>query len=160
MTHRHEGELVVFMVGMTLNKWWRVDLWLPTFLAMKPMIEELAAEPSRGMLGFRLLLGPRGPMVVQYWDSLDKLLAYAKATDAAHLPRWAKFNRSAGLAKGAVGIWHETFLVDKAESLYIGTPEMGLPRATEVIAVTNNSARERIGVKEPEPQDEVQPSTA
>jgi hypothetical protein len=147
MTHQHEGELVVFMLGMTINKWWRVDLWLPTLFAVTPMIDELKDDPDRGMLGFRLVIGSRGPVIIQYWGSLDKLLAYATAKDATHLPRWTKFTRSKGLAKGAVGIWHETFLVDKAESLYIGTPEMGLARATEVVTVTKNSARERIGAK-------------
>jgi hypothetical protein len=29
MTHRHDGEVVVFLVGMTINKPWRPDLWWP-----------------------------------------------------------------------------------------------------------------------------------
>ncbi|MEV4316141.1 DUF4188 domain-containing protein [Actinocrispum sp. NPDC049592] len=145
MTHRHEGGLVVFMIGMTLNRWWRPDLWLPTFLSVKPMIDELNAERDKGMLGYRLLVGPGGPMILQYWESLDKLLAYATNPDASHRPRWAKFYRGRGFASKAVGIWHETYLIGKAESLYVGTPEMGLPRATTVVPVPKNSLRDRLG---------------
>jgi hypothetical protein len=135
---------VVFLIGMTINKWWRPDLWLPTFLAMPPMLRELQRKPGLGMLGFRLTLELRGPTLIQYWSSLDELYAYASEKDAEHRPAWTKFNRSAGRAKGAVGVWHETFLVDRAESIYVGTPEMGLARFTERVAVTRNSARERI----------------
>lgn len=47
MTHRHEGELVVFHIGMQINRWWRPDLWLPTFFAMPPMLRELSIDPTR-----------------------------------------------------------------------------------------------------------------
>jgi hypothetical protein len=143
-THRHEGELVVFLIGMTVNRWWRPDLWLPTFLAMRPKLVELTRNPDWGMLGYRLTLERTGPTLIQYWSSLDKLYAYASDKDAVHRPAWAKFNKSAGLARGVAGVWHETFLVDKAESIYVGTPEMGLARFTEQVPVTRNSARERI----------------
>ncbi len=42
MTHDHDGELVVFLIGMRINRWWRPDLWLPVFNAMPPMLAELA----------------------------------------------------------------------------------------------------------------------
>ena len=46
MTHDHDGELVVFLIGMRINRWWRPDLWLPVFNAMPPMLAELS-EGSR-----------------------------------------------------------------------------------------------------------------
>lgn len=147
MTHKHEGELVVFLIGMTVNKPWRPDLWLPTMRAMRPMIKELVRDPGLGLLGYELSMGLRGPVVVQYWSSIDKLYAYASNPDAKHRPAWAKFNRAAAKAGGVVGIWHETFLVDKSESLYYATPEMGLAKATERVPVVRNSARERIAVR-------------
>ncbi len=34
MTHDYDGDLVVFLIGMRINKPWRPDLWLPVFNAM------------------------------------------------------------------------------------------------------------------------------
>ncbi len=34
-----------------------------------------------------------------------------------------------------MGIWHETFLVERAESIYVSTKPMGLPKATEIVPV-------------------------
>jgi hypothetical protein len=41
MTHDYDGELVVFLIGMRINKPWRPDLWLPVFGAMPAMLAEL-----------------------------------------------------------------------------------------------------------------------
>ncbi|MFW5418046.1 DUF4188 domain-containing protein [Nocardiopsis sp. CNT-189] len=146
MTHRHEGELVVFLIGMTINRPWRPDLWLPVFTAMPGMLRELSADPESGLLGYRLTLEGLNPTVIQYWRSKEELYAYAADRSARHRPAWAEFNRRAAEAPGAVGIWHETYLVDRAESVYVGTPEMGLARATERIPVPRgrNRARERM----------------
>ncbi|WP_181783017.1 DUF4188 domain-containing protein [Pseudonocardia pini] len=145
-THRHEGELVVFLIGMTINRWWRIDQWLPTFLAMPRMLRELATDKESGMLGFRLTLEAGGPTVIQYWDSVDKLYAYASDRAAQHRPAWTAFNQRARQAPGVVGVWHETYLVDRAESVYVGTPELGLAKATERVPVTtrSNAARQRM----------------
>jgi hypothetical protein len=72
-THRYDGELVVFHIGMQINKWWRPDVWLPVFAAMPPMLRELSMDPESGFLGYELLMGAGGPYVVQYWSSVDKL---------------------------------------------------------------------------------------
>nr|WP_317451919.1 DUF4188 domain-containing protein [Microbacterium sp. NIBRBAC000506063] len=50
-------------------------------------------------------------------------------------PAWTRFNKRARKATGAVGIWHETFLVERAESIYVATKPMGLPKATELVEV-------------------------
>lgn len=135
MTHRHDGELVVFHIGMQINRWWRPDLWMPAFFAMPGMLRELSTDPDSGMLGYHLLFGSGGPYVVQYWSSVDKLYAYASSPNQQHRPAWTAFNRAARKAPGAVGVWHETFLVDTAESVYVSTKPMGLPKATELIPV-------------------------
>lgn len=135
MTHQYDGELVVFLIGMTINNPWRLDRWLPTFLAMPRMLRELSRDPDSGLLGFRLTLEPGGPTVIQYWSSLEKLYAYASDRDAEHRPAWTAFNRRARKSPGAVGIWHETYAIDRAESIYAGTPELGLARFTERVPV-------------------------
>lgn len=140
-THRHSGELVVFLIGMRINKPWRPDLWWPVFQAMPKMLAELSRDKESGMLGYRLTLGAGGPLVVQYWDSHEKLYAYASAQDAEHRPAWTAFNRRARKAPGAVGIWHETFVVDRAESIYAAMPPAGLALATEAVPVERRSDR-------------------
>jgi len=135
MTHHYDGELVVFHIGMQINRWWRPDLWLPAFAAMPRMLRELSLDPDSGFLGYELLLGGGGPYVVQYWSSIEKLYAYASAPAQEHRPAWTRFNQAARKAPGAVGIWHETFLVERAESIYVSTKPMGLPKATELVSV-------------------------
>jgi hypothetical protein len=72
---------------------------------------------------------------VQYWGSQEKLYAYASAQDALHRPAWTRFNQRARKGRGMVGIWHETYQVARAESIYSGTPTMGLAKATEIVPV-------------------------
>ncbi len=141
ITHAYEGELVVFLIGMRINRWWRPDLWLPVFSAMPPMLAELSRDADSGMLGHRLLLGEGGPMLVMYWDSREKLYAYASDPDAEHRPAWARFNGRARKAPGAVGIWHETFQVSVAESIYVGMPLRGLVKATRAVPVGRRGQR-------------------
>ncbi|QDP95803.1 DUF4188 domain-containing protein [Microlunatus elymi] len=146
MTHDHDSELVVFMIGMTINKWWRPDKWLPAFAAMPKMLAELSRDPESGLLGYRLIFDPRGPWLVQYWTSLDKLYDYAGRPDAEHRPAWSAFNRRTRDGNGAVGVWHETYPVSRAESIYVHTPPLGLAKATGIRPVTGrtNSARQRM----------------
>ncbi|MEC5182094.1 DUF4188 domain-containing protein [Arthrobacter sp. CG_A4] len=134
-THRHSGGLVVFLIGMRINRPWRPDLWLPAFLAMPKMLAELLAEPGSGLLGYRFSMGAGGPVIVQYWDSVENLYAYASAPESGHRPAWTAFNRRAREVPGAVGIWHETFQVSHAESMYVSMPTQGLAQATELVPV-------------------------
>jgi hypothetical protein len=140
-THRYSGELVVFLIGMRFNRLWRPDVWLPAFLAMPKMLAELSRDPESGLLGYRLTFGSDGPVIVQYWSSHQKLYDYATASDAEHRPAWTAFNQRARKAPGVVGIWHETYLVDKAETFYASMPVSGLARATESVPIERRSER-------------------
>lgn len=146
-THQHEGPLVVFLIGMRFNRPWRPDLWLPPFLSMPGMLKELSKDPGSGLLGYRLLFGGGGVTVVQYWRDVDSVYAYAADPARSHRPVWQAFNRRARRAGPAVGIWHETYEVARAESVYVGMPPTGLAAATRVVDVAagRHGARERIG---------------
>lgn len=145
-THAYDGPLVVFLIGMRINKPWRPDLWLPAFTAMPRMLAELSADPESGLLGYRLTVGSGGPMVIQYWRSTEQLYAYASRPNAEHRPAWAAFNRAARKAPGTVGIWHETYVVDRAESMYVGMPTAGLAKVTGVRdAAPGSRAADRLG---------------
>lgn len=122
-----EGEIVVFLIGMRINRLWKVWSWLPVALAMPRMLRELQGRPDLGLLGARPYLGGRVLMVVQYWRSAEALLAYAHAREREHLPAWRRFNRAVGTG-GDVGIWHETYMVPAgaAEAIYVNMPPFGL----------------------------------
>src|SRR6476660_2178017 len=64
-----DGDFVVFLIGMRINKFWKVHKWLPVFWAMPRMLRELAGRPDSGLLGFRFHNGLRNHLVVQYWRS-------------------------------------------------------------------------------------------
>lgn len=147
MTHDYEGELVVFLIGMRINRLWRPDLWWPVFQAMPGMLRELMTDPESGLMGYRLTVGRGGPLLVQYWNSHELLYAYASNPNAEHRPAWTRFNRMIRKVPGAVGIWHETYVVDRAESIYSGMPASGLAAATSAVPVARrgDTARERLG---------------
>lgn len=143
MTHSYDGELVVFHIGMTIKKWWRPDVWMPVSASMPKMLGELFSDPESGLLGSTMLLGRRGPYLVQYWSSLEKLYAYASAPEQAHRPAWTSFNRNVRKHPGAIGVWHETYRVAAAESIYVDTPPMGLGAATGLVEIGRRHDRAR-----------------
>jgi Domain of unknown function (DUF4188) len=116
---------------MRLYKLWAAHKWLPVFAAMPRMLAELDRKPEAGLLSHRTYMSGRIFLVQQYWDSFDKLIAYAHDTSAAHFPAWAAFNRAVG-KNGTVGIWHETYLIEpgKYETIYANMPLFGLAAAT------------------------------
>jgi hypothetical protein len=95
-----EGDFVVFLIGMRINKPWKVHRWLPVFLAMPKMLKELEKQPEMGLLGYKNHLG----LIAQYWRSFEDLEAYARSQA---LPAWVKFQQAGG-SNGDVCIWHET----------------------------------------------------
>jgi hypothetical protein len=133
MTARIDGEIVVFLIGMRINRFWKVHKWLPVARAMPRMIAELAAAPEHGFLGAEQWLG-NPTIMLQYWRSFEELERYAKNRSAQHLPAWAAFNRAVG-SGGDVGIWHETYRVRPGdyECIYNNMPLFGLARATAAV---------------------------
>ena len=77
-----DGDFVVFLFGLRINKPWKVHQWLPVFLAMPRMLKELYAHPECGFLGHESC----GFMLVQYWRSFEHLEAYARSKDHRHWP--------------------------------------------------------------------------
>jgi len=57
-----EGDFVVFLIGMGINKWWKIHKWLPVAMAMPRMSKELAKNPDSGFLGATMGF----PGIVQY----------------------------------------------------------------------------------------------
>lgn len=133
MTARLDGEIVVFLIGMRINRFWKVHKWLPVARAMPRMIAELAAAPEHGFLGAEQWFG-NPTIMLQYWRSFEELERYAKNRSAQHLPAWAAFNRAVG-SGGDVGIWHESYRVRPGdyECIYNNMPLFGLAKATAAV---------------------------
>ena len=126
-----EGDFVVFLIGMRVNKPWKVREWLPVFVAMPRMLRELEQRPEAGLLGYRQLFAtPLSPILVQYWRSFEHLERFARDPAFAHLPAWKAFRAATG-DDGDVGIWHETYLVraGEYEAVYGNMPRIGLAEA-------------------------------
>ena len=148
-TAEFDGDVVVFLIGMRLNKPWKVWKWWFVFTAMPRMLIRLAKQPELGLLHVQGGLLSGQPLQVCYFKSLDHLYRFAKDPDSPHLEPWRKFNRKIR-DSGDVGIWHETYLVsaDRAESVYGNMPPWGLGRATTAVPAgrRGNSAAKRMGV--------------
>lgn len=139
-----DGDFVVFLIGMRINKPWKVHKWLPVFLAMPRMLRELAADPESGFLGSIMAIR----CIIQYWRSFDHLERYARAPDREHWPAWVDFNKRVAASRGDVGIWHETYLVraGEYECVYSGMPPFGLGKASRLVPASGprDTARGRL----------------
>src|SRR3954468_1572504 len=131
-TARLDGDFVVFLIGMRVNRPWKLRRTLYVFRQMRPMVNEVAADPSSGFLGAELGWMYGGPALVQFWRSFEELDRYARNPDARHLPAWTRFNQLVR-GSGDVGIWHETYRVraGEYETIYGNMPRVGLARVGE-----------------------------
>ncbi|MFB7176974.1 DUF4188 domain-containing protein [Streptomyces sp. NPDC056257] len=141
-----EGDVVVLLIGMRINHFRAVHQWLPVVLAMPRMLRELARDKSRGLLGHVLLTAsPRTYYVVQYWESKEKLYAYAAAPDMLHHKVWSIINRKERESKlhGHVGLWHESYIVPEGsyEAIYFDMPPFGLAAATGSLPLERRGRR-------------------
>lgn len=140
-----DGPFVVFLIGMRVNKPWKIRTWWPAFVAMPAMLRELERDPALGFLGAEMAgFGT----IVQYWRSFEDLERYANSRDHRHWPAWRAFNRRVREHRGDVGIWHETYRVEAGayEAIYSGMPAKGLGKVGRLVPATGRreSARGRI----------------
>lgn len=132
---------------MRVNNLFAVHKWIPVVMAMGKMLPELYKNPQLGFKSHEMGFG-RTLILVQYWESEEKLLAYASARDSEHLPAWKAFNKAARGSK-AVGIWHETYVVSaaKTENMYVNMPDFGFGKVSELVPATGQrkTASQRLG---------------
>ncbi len=147
LTARPADDFVVFLIGMRINRLLAVHQWLPVIRAMPAMLRELYTQPELGLLSHEAWFG-RTVILVQYWRSVDQLMAYAKAKSAAHLPAWQRFNQVSS-SSGAVGIWHETYVIQRGayENIYVNMPAFGLGKVGPLLEASGalKSASGRMG---------------
>jgi hypothetical protein len=146
-TAQADKEFAVFLIGMRINKLWAIHKWLPVFNAMPKMLKELHINRELGFLSYQMWFS-RTVILLQYWESAEKLVDYAKASNSEHLPAWKDFNQKVQ-ASGAVGIWHETYLSGpkRQENIYVDMPAFGLGKVFPLQQVDGklNNAEKRLG---------------
>jgi hypothetical protein len=139
MTAVAEEDFVLFMIGMRFNNWFAIHRWLPVFLAMPKMLKELHINRDLGFKSYEMWVS-RTLILVQYWESSEKLIEYAKKA----------FNKLA-TKSNAVGIWHETYVIDKGktENIYVNMPKFGYGKVgnLQVAKGNRNSAQGRLSEK-------------
>jgi hypothetical protein len=149
-TAKTDQPFVVFLIGMRINQWWRLDKWVPVANAMTPMLTTLFTHPEKGFLHAEFYWNFTGPVTIQYWRSFEDLENFARNPSEPHIGPWKKFNQAVG-SDGIVGIWHETYLVEpnKYEVFYGNMPKFGLGAAMEHAEVSGRreTARLRLGSK-------------
>lgn len=133
MSAHLEGDFVVFLIGVRPTRPWHVrKLWL-ALTGMPRMLRHLYQNPESGLLAHTAAVGRNGPVVIQYWRSVEQLEAFARSTEAPHHPAWKKWNKLMGYQSADIGIWHESYQVRAGayECLYGNMPRFGLALAGE-----------------------------
>ena len=123
--------MTLFLIGLRIRRWHRPDAWMPAVAAMPPMLAELYDDPESGFLGHRMTVAAGGPLVVQYWRSVDDVMRYAHDDQRRHRSAWKAFYARARRAPECVGLWHEIYDVapSSARGTYVGMPPAGLHHA-------------------------------
>ena len=120
MTHQHTGELVVFLIGMRVNQFWRLR-------SLAPGLPGDAEDAGRALRRPRVGL-PRPPaQLLLRRPAAGAVLDQPRV--AVRLRQQSGRQAPTGLDRvqppgppstGCGGIWHETFEVEQAESIYVG----------------------------------------
>jgi hypothetical protein len=146
---RIDGDFVVFLIGMRVNRPLQVRKWFPVATAMPRMVNDLKKDPASGFLHATFAFSQIGPLVIQYWRSFEDLERFARDPGSKHLPAWKRFNQAIA-GSGEVGIWHETYRVraGEYESIYGNMPRVGLGEAGDHGPLGSTStAAKRAGVR-------------
>lgn len=147
VTARREGDFVVFLIGMRANKWWKFGKIASVASAMGRMIKELESKPDSGFLGYEQWFG-RTTIMVQYWESFEKLELYANDRTGEHYPAWIDYYKKIKASDAAIGIWHETYKIaaQNYECVYANMPAFGLGKVSNLKPAEGNSqtAKQRI----------------
>lgn len=164
VTVDERDEFVVLLIGMRINRWWKVHKWLPVALSMRRMVRQLGAlRSSTGYLGGEYRTVGNPIVFVQYWRSYDHLEAYASNRELAHLPMWAWFFKAIALG-GDVGIYHEAYRIAPGnyESVYLNMPRFGLGRVFPLVPAARGlrSSRSRMDKLRPATGEPAKPRPA
>jgi len=87
-TAQTDKPLVLFLIGMRINKLVEFSKWWPFARAVPAMIKELKARPDSAFLWSQNFIGGRTTLMSQHWRSFDDTLAYAHDKKGTHFPAY------------------------------------------------------------------------
>ncbi|MEU9508358.1 DUF4188 domain-containing protein [Micromonospora sp. NPDC048170] len=143
-----EGDFAVFMTGMRVNNFFKVNRWLPTFWSMGGVLKAMFADQeATGALHAHAYWGNRGAVMIAYFRSIEHLERFANNRELAHSKALQDYFRRMK-DNSVVGIWHESYVVRNGEyeAVYNHMPvATGLAAAGECVPVSRrgNSASAR-----------------
>jgi len=139
MTVQLDESKIVFLIGLRLNKLWKIHRWWRLVLTMPKILKELQQQKVAGFITGNIWYG-RNILMVQYWDDFKSLEEYAKNNSKSHMPIWTYFNLKI-LSSADVGVWHETYQIEpgKFEAIYTNMPSYGLGKVGNYVEIDNDS---------------------
>jgi hypothetical protein len=126
-----DGEFVVFLIGIRINRIWKIHKWLPVLRARKKMLAELLAHPESGCMSHN----KSGGIAVLYWRTFEQLEYLARGAAKELWPAWTKFNEKLEQSAGDLDVWHEVYVIKPGqyEAIYSGTRAMGLSKVGHLV---------------------------
>jgi hypothetical protein len=137
-----DGEFVVYINGMRLNKLRAIHKYLIAGRKLAAMFDRLEADPDSGFLGYEpAIRGLRSGAAIQYWRSLEDLRAFAQDSDDHHVGAWKWANES--IRKGEIGFWAELYVIgdENYETFYRDVPPIGLGQIADLVPMEGHQRR-------------------
>lgn len=142
------GEVIVFPIGMKINRWWAIHRWARPFVNTVRMWWHMQRRRPDGYLGGYLFVYARGVGMMQYWSDFDSLEALARDDQQPHLQAWRHLVAQTR-DDLTFGYWHETYVANAqtSETIYGSMRPFGLSEAVGAtpIGASTETARERLG---------------
>lgn len=149
-TANYPDGFVVLLIGLRINKLWRVSEWWPVMRASFAMTEEALKLPNTPLLNSNTVWSVSDKRVfffIQHWRSFEELMVWANSPNLQHKPaQKAFFKRTA--YNGNVGVWHEAYKVGAGqfEAIYANMPSSSLAAAGEFRPLRGSSrGHDRMG---------------
>lgn len=150
-----EDDFVILIIGMSINKLWKIHHWIPIVFSMFKMISEQKKQKDIGLLATEHKLIGNPTVFVQYWKSYEALEAYASDSTKVHLPAWVNYNKKVRDSED-IGIYHEIYKIKATdyECVYVNMPRFGLGKFGELIPATGrlNRSKDRMDATNGEQQ--------
>ncbi|WP_336024986.1 DUF4188 domain-containing protein [Halobellus salinisoli] len=143
-----DGEYVIYINGMRLNKLRALPKYLRAGLKAGKMFEQLAADPDSGFLGYLpAYMGLRSGAAIQYWRSLEDIKRFAQDPNGTHVPAWQWYEEEVG-TNGELGFWAELYVVKDGsfETFYRNMPPTGLGEHGSLVPMEDH--RRNLGLSE------------
>lgn len=140
-TATHDEPIVVFLIGMRLNRLWAIHKWWKPFWNTMANLRAVQERKSpKGYLSGEILIYWRGLAMIQYWDTFENLEAFSHDPENVHLSAWRHLAKQSK-NDHTFGYWHETYQITpgNSECIYGNMPKFGLGKAGNHASITEKT---------------------